>query len=59
MLSGALSIEDEKAVETELEDLISLEQQKVVDKLPDVPSDDLPAIITGYYHEFLQKYENI
>ncbi|XP_050535902.1 charged multivesicular body protein 6 [Daktulosphaira vitifoliae] len=46
LLSGALSIEEEIAVETELEELISLEHQKIIDKLPDVPSNHLPTIVT-------------
>jgi len=45
LLIGALSSEDEEAVEAELNELISVEQQKVVDMLPSIPSDDLPVTI--------------
>jgi len=45
LLSGALSSEDEEAVEAELNELITVEHQKVIDTLPTVPSDDLPVTV--------------
>lgn len=52
---GALSSEDEEAVEAELNELISVEQQKVVDMLPSIPSDDLPVTIQGNNYSFITK----
>ncbi|KAE9523475.1 hypothetical protein AGLY_016027 [Aphis glycines] len=45
LLSGALSSEDEEAVEAELNELITIEHQKAMDKLPTVPSDELPVTV--------------
>lgn len=45
LLSGALSSEDEEAVEAELNDLIAVEHQKAIDMLPTVPSDELPVTV--------------
>lgn len=45
LLSGALSSEDEEAVEAELNELITVEHQKAMDNLPTVPSDELPVTI--------------
>ncbi|XP_027840605.2 charged multivesicular body protein 6-A isoform X2 [Aphis gossypii] len=45
LLSGALSSEDEEAVEAELNELITVEHQKAMDKLPTVPSDELPVTV--------------
>ncbi|XP_026808771.1 charged multivesicular body protein 6 [Rhopalosiphum maidis] len=45
LLSGALSSEDEEAVEAELNELITVEHQKAIDMLPTVPSDELPIIV--------------
>ncbi|KAF0720934.1 charged multivesicular body protein 6-A isoform X1 [Aphis craccivora] len=45
LLSGALSSEDEEAVEAELNELIIVEHQKAMDNLPIVPSDELPVTI--------------
>jgi len=45
LLSGALSSEDEEAVEAELNELITVEHQKVIDTLPTVPADDLPVTV--------------
>ncbi|XP_025416304.1 charged multivesicular body protein 6-A [Sipha flava] len=42
LLSGALSSEDEELVEAELNELISNEHQKAMDKLPIVPLDNSP-----------------
>ncbi|XP_050436339.1 charged multivesicular body protein 6 [Adelges cooleyi] len=44
LLSGALSTEDEDAVEAELDALTSKEHEKVIDTLPHVPSDELPVV---------------
>lgn len=41
LLSGALTEEDEEAVEAELESMID-EQENVVNHLPDVPEEQLP-----------------
>ncbi|VVC31982.1 Snf7 family [Cinara cedri] len=45
LLSGALSSEDEELVEAELNELISVEHQKVIDMLPTIPSEDLPSTV--------------
>lgn len=47
ILCGALSSEDEEAVEAELNELISVEYQTAIDMLPTVPSKNLPIIIPG------------
>jgi len=44
-----LSSEDEEAVEAELNELITVEHQKVINTLPTTPSDDLPVTIPGNY----------
>lgn len=49
MLSGALSSEDEEAVEAELNELINIEHQKTIDMLPNVPSEDLPVAVPGNF----------
>jgi len=45
LLSGALSSEEEEAVEAELNELITVEHQKAIDLLPTIPLDDLPATV--------------
>lgn len=44
-----MSSEDEDAVEAELNELISVEHQKIIDTLPIVESDHLPEIVSGNY----------
>lgn len=42
-----MSSEDEEAVEIELNELITVEHQKVIDQLPTIPLDDLPITVPG------------
>lgn len=44
-----MSSEDEEAVEIELNELITVEHQKAMDKLPTVPSDELPVTVPGNF----------
>lgn len=46
-----MSSEDEEAVEAELNELITVEHQNAMDKLPTVPSDELPVTVPGNYKD--------
>lgn len=59
LLSGALTSEDEEAVETELNELINAEHQKAIDSLPAVPSEELPVTIPGNNRYYFDRIYNI